>query len=143
MPEVAGLLETALWVADVPRACDFYEQVLGLRKIREDERGGAFAVPGGPVLLLSKQGSTREPKVTPGGVVPPCGASGSMHVAFAVPRSEMEAWRSWLESHGVEVESEVHWEHSGRSLYFRDPDGHLLELGTPGLWDSHQASVTK
>ncbi|MGB8822056.1 MAG: glyoxalase, partial [Pseudolabrys sp.] len=20
------------------------------------------------------------------------------------------------------------------SLYFRDPDGHLLELATPGLW---------
>jgi catechol 2,3-dioxygenase-like lactoylglutathione lyase family enzyme len=22
----------------------------------------------------------------------------------------------------------------GTSLYFRDPDGHLLELATPGLW---------
>ena len=22
----------------------------------------------------------------------------------------------------------------GNSVYFRDPDGHLLELATPGLW---------
>ena len=26
------------------------------------------------------------------------------------------------------------WERGGRSLYFRDPDQHLLELATPGTW---------
>ena len=43
--------------------------------------------------------------------------------------------RESLESRGVEVVREVEWELGGRSLYFRDPDGHLLELATPGVWE--------
>ena len=36
---------------------------------------------------------------------------------------------------GIEIESEVTWTRGGRSLYFRDPDGHLVELATPGVWE--------
>ncbi|MEP7038442.1 MAG: glyoxalase, partial [Acidobacteriota bacterium] len=32
------------------------------------------------------------------------------------------------------IESKVKWERGGTSIYFRDPDKHLLELATPGLW---------
>ncbi|PYK92782.1 MAG: glyoxalase, partial [Verrucomicrobia bacterium] len=28
------------------------------------------------------------------------------------------------------------WESEARSLYFRDPDGHMIELATPGIWES-------
>ena len=37
-------------------------------------------------------------------------------------------------SRGVAIEGRNDWERGGRSIYFRDPDGHLLELATPGLW---------
>jgi catechol 2,3-dioxygenase-like lactoylglutathione lyase family enzyme len=51
-----------------------------------------------------------------------------------VAEADLDAWRVRLESHGVEVLSEVAWEGRAHSLYFRDPDGHLLELATPELW---------
>lgn len=135
MPRLNALLETMLFVADPVASQRFYEGVLGLASFRVDERGCLLALPGGQVLGLVRQGVTDQPNPTPGGTVPPCGASGSMHLAFAISHSELGAWRSHLETHGVVVESEVGWQRGGRSLYFRDPDGHLVELATPGVWD--------
>lgn len=135
MPELSHLLETALFVEDLSRASAFYREVMGLAQFLGDERGCGFLLPGGPLLLLVKQGVSREPNVTPGGVVPPCGTSGSAHLAFAVSAEELKAWRSHLARHRVEVLSEVAWQRGGRSLYFHDPDGHLLELATPGVWE--------
>ena len=139
MPNFIGLLEAGLFVESLSKARDFYEQVLGLEKLRESEVGCVFVVAKGQLLLLISQEKARVPGKTPGGEVPPCvsGAGetlGAGHVAFAVAEAELDAWRARLESQGVEVLSEVAWEGEGRSLYFRDPDGHLLEIATPGLW---------
>ncbi|HEX5778765.1 MAG TPA: glyoxalase, partial [Xanthobacteraceae bacterium] len=38
---------------------------------------------------------------------------------------------------GIELESRVDWPRGGKSIYFRDPDGHLLEFATPGLWANY------
>jgi len=139
MPNLNGLLEATLFVADLPRARDFYQQVVGLDKLKESEAGCVFLVAKGQVLLLVTQEKARVPSKTPGGDVPAClvGAGESLgagHIAFAVTEGEFDAWRARLVSKGVAVLSEVAWEQGGRSLYFRDPDGHLLELATPGLW---------
>jgi catechol 2,3-dioxygenase-like lactoylglutathione lyase family enzyme len=34
----------------------------------------------------------------------------------------------------VAIESRMEWPRGGKSIYFRDPDGHLLEVLTPGVW---------
>jgi catechol 2,3-dioxygenase-like lactoylglutathione lyase family enzyme len=60
-----------------------------------------------------------------------------MHVAFAVDLAELESWESALTERGVAVESRVRWERGGRSLYVRDPDGHSVELVTPGTWANY------
>jgi len=57
-----------------------------------------------------------------------------MHFAFSVPADDLPAWERRLEENGIAIESRVTWPRGGRSVYFRDPDGHLGELVTPGCW---------
>ena len=138
--DVNGLFETALFVRDLSRAANFYQHVLGLDKFRESDDACVFTVAKRQLLLLISEETARTSSKTHGGEVPPCVVGtgeivGAGHVAFAVTESELDTWRSQLESHRVELLNEVAWEPGGRSLYFRDPDGHLLELATPGVWD--------
>jgi hypothetical protein len=46
----------------------------------------------------------------------------------------VDAWQGHLETEGVAVETVVTWPGRERSLYFRDPDGKLAALITPGFW---------
>ena len=73
----------------------------------------------------------------PGGVIPPHGGSGHLHFAFAIPAEDLRAWEQRLGEAGVKIESRVKWLRGGESLYFRDPDDHLVELATPGIWATY------
>jgi catechol 2,3-dioxygenase-like lactoylglutathione lyase family enzyme len=142
MPSVNRLLETALYVDDLERSARFYERVLGLGApdgtASEMETQSRVLcplhIPGGQVLLLFAKGSTAKTAVLPGGSIPSHDGSGRLHLAFAISESELTAWRERLRSHGVAIEGEMAWPRGGTSLYFRDPDGHLVELATPGIW---------
>ena len=57
-----------------------------------------------------------------------------MHIAFAIPSAELVKWEQWLATNRIEVEEKRMWDLGGWSLYFRDPDRHLIELATPGVW---------
>ncbi|NMZ66551.1 glyoxalase [Pseudomonas oryzihabitans] len=135
-PRLAAVLETALYVADLPRARRFYEELLGLTPMFADERLAAYAV-GASVLLLFQRGTTEQPVRLPGGCIPPHGAQGCQHLALAVAADELEAWAAHLVAAGVAIEERTRWPRGAISLYFRDPDGHLLELTTPGLWPNY------
>jgi catechol 2,3-dioxygenase-like lactoylglutathione lyase family enzyme len=128
------VLETALYVDDLARARTFYVDVLGCAPLLDSARLLALGVAGQSVLLLFRRGATEEALPTPGGIVPGHGASGVQHLAFAVSRDALAAWAARLEAAGIEIESRVRWERGGESLYVRDPDGHSVELVTPGLW---------
>ncbi|AGA24669.1 VOC family protein [Singulisphaera acidiphila] len=144
MPAINGLLETALYVDDLERSVRFYQQIFGFRTFEEgssespakepDPRFCPLQIPGRQVLLLFRKGEFTTTSVLPGGTIPPHDGRGTLHLAFAVNADDLERWREWLSSHGVQVEGETTWPRGGVSLYFRDPDGHLLELATPGLW---------
>ena len=98
----------------------------------------AFAVPGGSVLLLFRAGGSTEPSPVPGGMIPPHDGRGTQHLCFAVPIAELDAWAAHLTAAGVPIESRVSPQsHGGTSFYFRDPDGHSLEVAGPGLWQTH------
>jgi catechol 2,3-dioxygenase-like lactoylglutathione lyase family enzyme len=137
MPEIHGLLETALYVDDLDRAREFYEVVLGLAPLYSDQRMCAFDVAGASVLLLFRRGASTETVKMPGGTIPPHDGSGPLHIAFAIPAEELGSWKERLKSHAISIEGCTEWPRGGRSIYFRDPDGHLLEFATPGLWATY------
>ncbi len=137
MPKIASLLESALYVDDMERAVDFFERVLELSIMLRGARLTAFDAGGSGVLLLFARGGSTEDMTSPGGIVPGHDGSGPLHMAFAIAADSYDAWRAHLEQHGVTIYSEVRWPRGGRSLYFHDPDKHLLELATPGLWANY------
>lgn len=134
MPKLAGVIETALYVDDLARAIAFYRDSLGLKALNQDARFAAFDVGGRSVLLLFKRGATLETVHLPGGTIPPHDGHGPLHVAFAVTTDELPVWETRLVEQGVAIEARTAWPRGGHSIYFRDPDNHLLELVTPGVW---------
>jgi len=133
-PRIRRVLETALYVDDLERAAGFYVEVLGLRVMAKGSRLVALDAGAGTVLLLFRRGATAGGARTPGGWIPPHDGRGPAHFALAIDADELGAWRARLEAHGVEVDGEVVWPRGGTSLYFRDPDGHSVEVVTPGVW---------
>ncbi|HTQ38423.1 MAG TPA: VOC family protein [Pirellulales bacterium] len=134
MPKITGVLETSLYVADVNQAARFYETVFGFQRMFADDRLCALAITGKQVLLLFKRGASVEPIPLAGGVLPPHDGHGQLHLAFACAREEFSQWEAHLALHEVPIESRIHWERGGYSIYFRDPDENLIELATPGVW---------
>lgn len=137
-PRIRGVAETVLYTDDLPRATAFYRDVLGFAPMRTDgDRFQAFDVGERSTLLLFKRGGTPHMMSAPTGAIPPHDGSGPLHVAFAIEAATFDAWRARLAQCGIAIESEAGWERGGRSLYFRDPDGHLVELVTPGIWPNY------
>jgi catechol 2,3-dioxygenase-like lactoylglutathione lyase family enzyme len=135
MPKLDGILETCIHTDDMVRAKAFYEGVLELESIYSDNRLTAYSVAGRDVLLVFRKGATGDATIMPGGgIIPGHGGNGALHVAFAVGKDQLAEWEAKLASRGVAIEGVHTWTRGGRSIYFRDPDGHLLELATPGLW---------
>ena len=134
MPEVSGLLEAAIYVDDLDRSVEFYQELLDFTLILQSDRGCALSVADEQVLVILKKGKSRQARVTPGGTIPATEGEGTLHVAFSIATDDLEEWKEWLEENGVEIESTVQWARGGQSLYFRDPDNHVVELVTPGCW---------
>ena len=60
--------------------------------------------------------------------------SGPLHLAFSISAEDLPAWERLLVERGIAIETRIQWPRGGRSVYFRDPDNHSVELATPGLW---------
>jgi catechol 2,3-dioxygenase-like lactoylglutathione lyase family enzyme len=133
-PRLSHILETSLYVSDLDVSREFYQRVLGGEVFLQDARMCALGVAGGGVLLLFIRGGSAEPSETPNGTIPSHDGQGVLHLAFAIPRCELDAWEAHLAAEDITIESRITWPRGGTSLYFRDPDGHSVEVATPGLW---------
>ena len=130
------VLETALDCDDLPRSAAFYQALMNVTPMLDTERLVAIDAGEGTVLLLFQKG-TASSVALPGGVVPAHESGGSGHFAFAIDAADLPAWEARLAALSISIESRVTWKRGGISLYFRDPDGRLVELATPGLWPSY------
>ena len=128
-PRVNGILETSLYVESAARSAAFYSRVFGFEPLEPGEplndetRLCPMRAGDRSVLLLFKKGLTADTN-----------ASGAIHIAFGIARPDLAAWERWLNEQGISIESRKTWKYGGEALYFRDPDGHLLEVVTPGVW---------
>jgi catechol 2,3-dioxygenase-like lactoylglutathione lyase family enzyme len=127
-PRITGILETVLYVADVDRAERFYRDVMGLNQIGKEPGRHVFFRVGSGVLLLFRAETTRQ-----AGSLPQHGADGEIHVCFTVSPAEYEPWKRRIRECGSAILQETEW-NRGRSFYFRDPDGNLLELANADIW---------
>ena len=123
---VTGLFETHLTVSNLDRSIAFYRDVVGLPLALEiPERGAAFlwiGAPGEAMLGLWSIGSAP--------------MNMQLHVAFTTPLDDVLAACDRLRAQGVtplsffatetDEPSVIGWMPAA-AVYFRDPDGHLME----------------
>jgi catechol 2,3-dioxygenase-like lactoylglutathione lyase family enzyme len=137
MPTLQGVLETVLYVDDFERARAFYEGLFAIAPVYSDPRMCAYDIGGRSMLLLFRRGESLHAVRMPAGVIPPHDGNGPHHIAFSIAADELGKWEARLGEFDVAIEGRTNWPRGGISIYFRDPDGHLLELATPGLWPGH------
>lgn len=128
-----GIHHITLIATDLARTVSFYRDLLGMtllkQTVNDDDPGAKHfffgdpdATPGTMVTFLEYAG------MDPGEI----GAGTTHHFALrAGTLEELEAWRAHLTAHGVQC-TEVLDRTYFSSIYFRDPDGHIVEIATDG-----------
>lgn len=107
-------------VTDRARSIAWYRDVLGLPQLNQPTADDEPVFLGQPGLQFGLFQAERESPARERE------SSGLRHVAIVV--GDLEAAQERLRSHGVEFRYEDHG--NALSVYFADPDGHVLELTT-------------
>ena len=130
-----GILETALYAADLDAAEAFYGGVLGLEKVSRQGNRHLFYRCGAGMLLIFNPAETARPVPAGALPVPSHGATGPGHACFRVRGEQMARILERLQAARVPLESDFCWPNGARSIYFRDPAGNSLECAEPRLWN--------
>jgi catechol-2,3-dioxygenase len=134
-PKVIKLVETSIYVSDLERSESFYTRVLGLEVFTRDIPRDVFLKTGRSMFLIFNPAYLRKEKEREGdAAIPQVYEVGKTHIAFEIDRNDFEGWKDLLSKNGVTIEHEKTWENEQRSIYFRDPDGNVVELVESGNW---------
>jgi glyoxalase family protein len=130
---ILGLHHITLVCADAQRTVEFYTRVLGQRLVKKtvnfddpksyhlyfgDEKGS----PGSAITFFEWRNAAKGHP----------GIGGTHHFALQVPDYDgLLKWKRRLTDLGLNVEGPLD-RHYFKSIYFRDPDGTILEIATQG-----------
>jgi catechol 2,3-dioxygenase-like lactoylglutathione lyase family enzyme len=114
MIQTSGVDHVVLHVNDVQRSRKFYIEVLGMTAYRENDAQVFLHAGQQGVALFKKEGSA-----------PLTAGNDLNHLALNAAAGTYETLKAELESHGVTVTGRPG---EDRCIYFRDPDGHRLQL---------------
>ena len=128
--QLSGIKETCLYVKDLAATEAFYTQKLGLECFDKKPNTYAFFRVGQDVLLCFNAEASKIQTA-----LPPHFGSGQLHFAFECAAADYDNWKEHLESQGIPIIQEAGWPNCVRSFYFHDPDGHVVEIEMPGLWE--------
>ena len=113
---------TVIFVRDMDAMRRFYEDVMELALARELSAGWREYQLGGNTLALAR------PSRTAGDAPVPAGTA-SLQLAFKVPVADVDRCAEELTQKGVAMLSPpINLPFGHRALFFRDPDGNLLEI---------------
>lgn len=128
-PILNKIKETAINVTNIALSKHFYHDILGLEIIIEDADRLIFFRVGTDLLLCFNTDKTQN-QLSP----PPHAARGIQHFAFECSAEDYERWKKIILENNIEIEDEITWETGKKSFYFRDPDGHSVEIIEPMMW---------
>ena len=122
--ELEGIDHVAMSVRDVEKAAHWYIDVLGFERLHEGMWDGipVFIGKGTTALaLFPVRGNADSPESQPKG-------PRMLHLAMRADRKNFLAAQDELKQRKIKFEFEDH--EISHSIYFRDPDGHHLEITT-------------
>jgi len=160
-PMLSHILETVLYARNLDKAREFYGSTLGLKPIAgvESDRMIGYEL-GHTNLLIFALGKTRKDAVMdssePDHRIPKHGPSQVLldtllddtkkpadaqlhslrqHYCFAAESVEdVKKWEEYVMAKSIHITGRMDWPQGGYSFYFADPDGHVGEIASRGLW---------
>ena len=130
--QALGLDHVVFRVRDIERALAFYRDALGCDLERSLPDFGLYQLRAGRSLIDLVPVDSELGRM--GGAAPGPEGHNVDHVALRIEPFDMEALRSHLQAHGIEVGEVARRygaEGQGPSLYIEDPDGNTIELKGP------------
>ncbi len=125
--QLEGIDHVALGVCDIERAVKWYVEVLGFERRYEEMWEGipTFIAKGNTAIALFplRNNNSKSASRT--------GRFGMLHLAFRANRENFLGAQHELKKRGIKFEFQDH--EISHSIYFRDPDGHELEITTYDL----------
>ena len=111
--ESRGIAHVGLKVSDIEKSRKFYREILGFKD--ELRQPGVVYFPSGPDRLV---------------VYDENHGTSDFHFGFNVDTLEqVKEWRDWLGSKNVTIIEDM-TEDKHRSIKFKDPDGHWIEISS-------------